>query len=37
MAYDHETPEDDRRMRTREEAVLGPGIHAGRSEDAHGD
>jgi probable rRNA maturation factor len=37
MGYDHETPEDDRRMRTREEAVLGPGIHAGRDEDAHSD
>jgi len=35
MGYDHETPEDDRRMRAREEAVLGPGIHAGRGDGAH--
>ena len=27
LGYDHEAPEDDARMRAREEAVLGPGIH----------
>jgi len=28
LGYDHEAPEDDARMRAREEAVLGPEIHA---------
>lgn len=28
LGYDHETPEDDAAMRAREEAVLGPAIHA---------
>lgn len=28
LGYDHEAPEDDARMRAREEAVLGTGIHA---------
>jgi probable rRNA maturation factor len=27
LGYDHERPEDDARMREREESVLGPGIH----------
>ncbi len=35
LGYDHETPEDDATMRAREEAVLGPEIHAGRDLDAH--
>ena len=28
LGYDHQAPEDDARMRAREEAVLGPAIHA---------
>jgi probable rRNA maturation factor len=28
LGYDHEAPDDDARMRAREEAALGPGIHA---------
>jgi probable rRNA maturation factor len=28
LGHDHETPEDDRAMRSIEEAYLGPGIHA---------
>jgi probable rRNA maturation factor len=34
LGYDHETPEDDAEMRAREEAVLGPAIHASN---AHAD
>lgn len=37
LGYDHETPEDDATMRAREEAVLGPEIHAGRGDEAHSD
>ena len=35
LGYDHETAQQDAAMRAREEAVLGPGIHAGRTEDGH--
>ena len=35
LGYDHETPEDAARMQAREEAVLGPAIHAGRTDEAH--
>lgn len=37
LGYDHETPEDDATMRAREEAALGPEIHAGRGDEAHSD
>ncbi len=33
LGYDHESPEDDARMRAREEAVLGPAIHASGAHD----
>lgn len=33
LGHDHETPEDDAAMRAREEALLGPAIHAGRAHD----
>ncbi len=33
LGYDHETPEDDAEMRAREEAVLGPAIHASGAHD----
>jgi len=33
LGYDHETPDDDAAMRAREEALLGPAIHAGRTHD----
>ncbi len=35
LGYDHETPEEDADMRAREEAILGPAIHA--SDRAHTD
>jgi probable rRNA maturation factor len=33
LGHDHETPADDAAMRAREEALLGPAIHAGRAHD----
>ncbi len=35
LGYDHEESEDEARMKAREEALLGPTIHAGR--EAHDD
>jgi probable rRNA maturation factor len=35
LGYDHETPEEDALMRAREEAELGPGIHARQAHDLH--
>ncbi len=35
LGYDHENPADDRRMRAREESLLGPTIHSGREADVH--
>jgi probable rRNA maturation factor len=37
LGYDHETPEDDARMRAREELVLGPEIHMSKPNYRHGD
>lgn len=37
LGYDHETREDEARMRAREELALGPEIHAGRAGEAHSD
>jgi probable rRNA maturation factor len=35
LGYDHETPEGDALMRAREEAELGPQIHAAQAHDLH--
>ncbi len=35
LGYDHETPQDDAAMRAREEAILGPRIHAGSGHEGH--
>lgn len=35
LGYDHEEPADDAAMRTREEAYLGPRIHAARPDEGH--
>lgn len=37
LGYDHETPEDESRMRAREELVLGPEIHMSVSNYKHSD
>lgn len=37
LGYDHETPEEEAEMRAREEAVLGPEVHAGREGESHSD
>jgi probable rRNA maturation factor len=37
LGYDHETPEDDARIRAREELVLGPEIHMSRPGYTHTD
>jgi probable rRNA maturation factor len=37
LGYDHETPEDDARMRAREERVLGPEIHMSKPGYTHTD
>lgn len=35
LGYDHESDDDDAKMSAREEAVLGPQIHAGSGHDSH--
>ncbi|HJM88562.1 MAG TPA: rRNA maturation RNase YbeY [Dehalococcoidia bacterium] len=35
LGYDHESDDDDAKMSAREEAVLGPQIHAGGGHDSH--